>query len=104
MAQLPFSINFIKGTTANIIEIGGSLVINHIEKIYSDLSRNIDLTKNLKLVVNEVESIDITFVQLLLGLKKEYAISGNELTIDCHLSDESWALLNNAGFNKQLIN
>lgn len=104
MAQLPFSINFIKGTTANIVEIGGSLVINHIEKIFSDLSRNVDLTKNLKLVINEVEGIDITFVQLILGLKKEYSLSGKELTIECQLSDDSWALLNNAGFNKQLIN
>jgi anti-anti-sigma regulatory factor len=104
MAQTPFSINFSKGTNANIVEITGSLVINHIEKIYHDLSTNLDFSKNLKVVLDQVDNIDITFVQLLLSLKKQFGKSGLELTLQSKLSDDMWLLLNNAGFNKQLIN
>jgi anti-anti-sigma regulatory factor len=104
MPQSPFSINISKGTNANIVEITGSLVINHIEKIYHDLSTNIDFSKNLKVVLDQVENIDITFVQLLLSLKKQFGKSGLELTLQSKLSDDMWLLLNNAGFNKQLIN
>jgi anti-anti-sigma regulatory factor len=104
MPQSPFSINISKGTNANIVEITGSLVINHIEKLYHDLSTNLDFSKNLKVVLDQVENIDITFVQLLLSLKKQFGKTGLELTLQSNLSDDMWLLLNNAGFNKQLIN
>jgi hypothetical protein len=104
MAATPYSISYSKGTTANLIEISGSLVINHIEKIHAELLRTIDLTKNLKITVCQAEAIDITFIQIILALKKQYKLSELELSVVFDLSDDTWNLLNNAGFTKQLIN
>lgn len=104
MAQSPFSIVLSKDANANTVELSGSLAINHIEKIYDELSNHIDLAKNLQINVKAVENIDITFIQVLLSLKKEYNDLGLTLNISMDLSDDSWSLLHNAGFKNQFTN
>ncbi|MFT3741014.1 MAG: hypothetical protein QM786_19870 [Breznakibacter sp.] len=104
MAQLPFSIIHNRGANTNTLDISGSLVINYIEKIYDALSNDIDLTKNLNIRVKDVESIDITFIQVLFSLKKEFDDLGLTLNISLGLNDDSWSLLQNAGFKNQFIN
>ena len=104
MSQSSFSIVYSKGPGSNNIEVMGSLVINYIDKIHQELSNHVDLSKGLNIVVKKVENIDITFVQLLLSLQKEFNGLNLPIAISMELGDDSWSLLQNAGFKNQFIN
>ncbi len=97
MSQLPYSISFGKGVHTNTLEISGNLVINHIEKIYKEIAEKIDFSRNLNITIQSVENIDITFVQLVLALKKEYSEKQLSLEVVIDLPEDLWTLLKNAG-------
>jgi ABC-type transporter Mla MlaB component len=103
MSKLPYSVSFGKGISANSLEINGNLVINHIDKIYREISEKIDFSKPLNISVQNVENIDITFIQILLSLKKEFEEKKLELQISVDLSDDLWSLLKNAGIKQQYL-
>ena len=104
MSQNPYSINISKGTSSNTMEISGSLIINHIESIYTDLKGSLDFSKKHIIKLVEVESIDLTFIQMLLSLKKEFANYGTDFEIKLDLTEEHEALLKNSGFETQFHN
>ncbi len=80
----------------------GSLIINHIEKIYAELREKLKFDKAMTVVIDNPESIDITFVQLVISLKKTFAEKGLEFTVKSSLKDDMVQLISKAGLNKDL--
>ncbi|WP_282036085.1 STAS domain-containing protein [Saccharicrinis aurantiacus] len=95
----PFKIDVNKSDTETNIAVSGDLIINHIEKIKEGLDNSIDFSKNLTLDLNGITSIDITFIQLIISLKKSFQSSAKQIVFKNNFNDEIKTLLQNAGFN-----
>lgn len=102
MSQVPYTISYMNGPHSNTFELKGALVINHIENIYSAIQSKLEETKNVEVIVSDVTSIDLTFIQLLLSLKKTLAANQAEFRLSCQLTEDQTQLLKNAGFENQL--
>lgn len=95
----PFKIKVNQSDSETGIMVSGDLIINHIEKIKEAFDNAIDTSKDLTLDLNDVTSIDITFIQLVISLKKSFQSSGNQIVFKNNFNDEIMTLLKNAGFN-----
>ncbi|WP_075603320.1 STAS domain-containing protein [Saccharicrinis aurantiacus] len=98
----PFKIDVNKSDTETNIAVSGDLIINHIEKIKEVFDSSIDFSKNLIIDLNGINSIDITFIQLIISLKKSFQSSDNQIVFKNNFNDEVKILLQNAGFNNLL--
>ncbi len=103
MTEAPFSFSFLKGSQSDTIELTGLLIINHIEPIYTYFKDVLTFSKKIELKINAV-SIDLTFLQLLLSLKKEYLNKNIDFIIQLSLPDDQQQLLVNAGFDNRFFN
>lgn len=104
MSQSPYTISLTKGTSFNTLELNGSLIINHIENIYSELKEKIEFSKKHVVELKSVDGIDLTIIQLLLAMKKEFASYGTDFEVKLDLSEEHVQLLKNSGFDSQFHN
>lgn len=104
MSNAPYSVNISKAASYNTLKIKGSLIINHIEAIFEELNGKIDFSKKHIVDLSDVEGIDLTFVQMLLALKKEFTGYGTDFEIKLSLTDEHVQLLRNSGFETQFHN
>jgi hypothetical protein len=102
MSQAPYTISYMNGPRSNTFELKGALVIIHIENIYGAILSKLDVSKNVEMFITEVTSIDITFLQLIISLKKTLIAQGNEFSLTHQLSEDHMLLLKNAGFDNQL--
>lgn len=93
----PFKIHTKSTDTDVEIEISGDLIINHIEKIKVELDSVIDFSKDLVLKLDNPSSLDITFIQLVLSLKRSFQKNEKKLTFMGSFNDEISGLLTNAG-------
>lgn len=103
MSQSTYSIQLMKGSTHNTLELSGNLVINHMESIYKDLKASIDFSKKMILNVTQVKGIDLTGVQVLMSLKKEFESKGQSFELNITLTEEQQHLLDNAGFSSKFL-
>jgi hypothetical protein len=104
MNPAPYTISLTKETSQNIIDINGNLIINHIEVIYDELKGKLDFSKKTLLNVSKVEGIDLTFVQMLLSIQREFNDYGTDFYLTMDLNDEQLILLENSGFKNQFSN
>lgn len=81
----------------------GSMIINHIEKLYEELSELASPEEDLNITV-EADNIDITYVQLVIAMQKAWAASGKKLNITSNVPEDLEALLAKAGIDKEVIN
>jgi hypothetical protein len=102
--EAPYKIVLSKSSSYNTFEISGSLVINHIENIYKELKDKVDFSKKHIFQIEEIESVDLTFVQLLLALKNEFQSFGTDFEVKFNISDEQQLLFSNSGFVNQFHN
>ncbi|MCQ2235651.1 MAG: STAS domain-containing protein [Bacteroidales bacterium] len=86
------------------VRLSGSIIINHIEKVYDELKSQITPDDEVDLVVENPENIDITFVQLVLSMKKAWKESGKALNITTTLPDDLTTLLAKAGISLDTLN
>jgi len=86
-----------KGLTEAVFS--GQLVISNIEKITKDVRNNLKTDKSLHLVVKDVDSMDLTFIQLIISLVNSCEKSGNEVSTSIDVPHEIKLLLTNAGFS-----
>lgn len=103
MNQSPYAIQFMKGSLHNTLELSGNLTINHIESVYKDLKGSIDFSKKTILNINQVKGIDLTCIQILISLKKEFKENGLPIEINLHLTEDQQHLLDNAGFSSDFF-
>lgn len=86
------------------IVFSGSLIINYIEKIYDEIKETINEMKPLSIEISNPDNIDITFVQLIVSIKKTYSKAGVSLNVDAELKDDIIQLLDNSGLKNELNN
>ncbi|SMO58006.1 hypothetical protein SAMN06265379_10375 [Saccharicrinis carchari] len=98
----PFSIDIKQDNDLQKITFSGQLIINHIDAIKEEFIESINLTKPLSISVNYPDGIDITFIQLIVAIKKAYNKNGIHINVEGKLHDEALSLIANAGFNNLL--
>lgn len=86
------------------VRLTGSIIINHIEKVYDELKSQITPNDDVILLVENPENVDITFVQLVLSMKRAWKESGKSLKITTTLPDDLKNLLAKAGISIDTLN
>ena len=95
-----YAIQQVEKDSITEIHFSGSLIINHIAKIYEDLKGIVTKDKQYSLFIDNPESLDITFVELVISLKKSF----KELKVTSTLKDDILQLLTKNGLDKELNN
>ncbi|MCT4586528.1 MAG: STAS domain-containing protein [Carboxylicivirga sp.] len=98
METLPYTVICNELPEKSIVRFSGQLIINHIEKITDEVKNQLSFDKDLHIEINNPDSIDVTFIQLLLTLKTTLKGNGKQTVISSELNDDLKVLLNNSGF------
>lgn len=80
----------------------GNLIINHIEKIYGELQESLSTDNSVSVVIDDPENLDITFVQLVMAIKKSVTEKGHTFSIKTKLKDDLKQLVLKAGLEKEI--
>ncbi len=96
----PYKIDYIKSgkTTAETIILSGELSVNHIFSIRDELSDHINAHDNAEIIIKEVDIMDLSFVQLLISIKKLNPF----ITLKLQITNEQTDLLKVSGFYELL--
>jgi len=97
MAEI-FNIDYKKSNGTLDITFSGQLNINTINKITESVSSNLGKEQAIKLTVKDVDTIDLTFIQLLYSIKNSGTKKGCNVTLLMTLNEEIKSLIINAGF------
>lgn len=85
------------------IILSGQLTIVSIKKITESVKAQLNnKPKKVSITVNDVENIDLTFVQLLQSIKNSGVKNGFEIEASLKLPDDLSSLIKNAGFGSFL--
>jgi len=98
MDKLPYDIKIVDEQKKVSFRFSGQLIINYIEKIVEDVKGKVNLQKDLEVVVDNPDAIDVTFIQLILALKSTYSKQDKNVTFSFTLSEELKTLIVNSGF------
>lgn len=93
-----FSIDIKQHDHGQEIIFSGELVINHVNGIKEELMCSIDFERAINMRVINPASIDITFIQLVLAIKKAYEDNGINCEVQGKLNEDTFNLLANSGF------
>lgn len=85
-----------------VLKFGGDLVINHIDKMVAQLRQELAEPQDLSVVVADPSNIDMTFIQLVIALKKTAAENGKKFELKTTLKDDLKELVVKAGLDKEL--
>lgn len=92
-----------KDDGSNVITLSGNLTISNSKKIQQSLIEAFKPLKNISIEINEVENIDLSFIQLIYTLSVESKNFGKNINITSKLNEDLRLLIENAGFS-ELIN
>ncbi|HHU00859.1 STAS domain-containing protein [Xiashengella succiniciproducens] len=85
------------------IEFSGQLTIVSIKKVTESVKSQLsNKPEKVVILADNVENIDITFIQLLKAIKNSGSKNGFDVTYSLRLSDDLSSLVRNAGFEKLL--
>lgn len=85
------------------IEFSGQLTIVSIKKVTESVKSQLsNKPEKVVILADNVENIDITFIQLLKAIKNSGSNNGFDVTYSLRLSDDLSSLVRNAGFEKLL--
>ena len=85
------------------IILSGQLTIVSIKKITESVKTQLNnKPKKVSITVNDVENIDLTFVQLLQSIKNSGVKNGFEVEVSLKLPEDLSSLIKNAGFGSFL--
>jgi anti-anti-sigma factor len=103
MNETDVFINQIKNDDGSaVITLSGNLTISNSEKIQHSLIEAFKLSINISIEINEIENIDLSFIQLIYSLSKESKNFGKNINITSKLNEDMRLLIENAGFSKLL--
>jgi hypothetical protein len=85
------------------IDLGNQLVISSIKKIHKMLIESFEKGEDVSLYSSQIESIDLTGMQLLLWTQKHCEKTKTKLTMDIHYSKAVKEIIEKTGFSA-LIN
>ena len=84
---------------AVLLKIEGELTAGNVPAVQQRLLGVLPEAKSLRIVLQEVESMDLAFVQLLWSARRTAAALGKNFTVEGTLPDELRALLHTAGLD-----
>lgn len=84
------------------ITMEGDLTLQNAEQIKQNLVQALKQYQYLSLNIENVENIDLPFIQLLYALKKTVVNSGKELQIAALVPEDLQLILEHSGFDKGL--
>ncbi len=88
-----------------IITLEEDLSINNTENNQIEtIKKTVNENNNIRIVLKNVEDIDLTVIQLLYSIKKTCEKEDKKLEFDIKLPQKLDTLLKNTGFDKQIIN
>ncbi len=93
-----FSIDIKQHDNEQEIIFSGELIINHINAIKEELMGLIDFAKPINMRLINPTGIDITFIQIVLAIKKAYQDKGINCKLQGTINEETFNLLANSGF------
>nr|WP_321407181.1 hypothetical protein [uncultured Carboxylicivirga sp.] len=99
MENLPYKVVYNELPEKSVLQFSGQLIINYIENITEIVKEKVSATKDLDIQVDNPDSVDITFIQLVLSIKKTFELAGKEVSITTELKDELKTLIGNSGFS-----
>ncbi|TCO10932.1 STAS domain-containing protein [Natronoflexus pectinivorans] len=97
-----FNVDFKENNGQLDIALSGQLTINSIKKITEEIKSHIKNPKSVSVFVNDVDNIDLTFIQLLQSIKNSGKKNGYEVSFSMKLPEDLSALLKNAGFSNYI--
>jgi hypothetical protein len=104
MEKKPFEIKIKDDKQKLTVKFSGSLVINHIEDIITEIKDRVDFTKSLHINISNPDNIDLTFIQLVVSLQKSYLDNNLDFSVSAKIKDDLNLILTNAGFNNIILN
>jgi len=99
MESLPYTVIYSELPEKSKLSFSGQLIINHIEKITDIVNEKLSADRDLQMEIDNPESVDVTFIQLLLAITASVKANGKNVTISAELKDELKALIKNSGFS-----
>lgn len=88
----------------SIVVFRGALNINHISAIMEEIEELVNFENDVDIQIDSPESIDITFMQMLLAMRNSCIKKGSRFEIKSQVSDDILALMKNAGLDEFLNN
>lgn len=85
-----------------ILQFQGALVLQHIQALQKSLLKHARNTSQLLIQTSKVEALDVSFLQLLISLQKEYATNSKHLSLQLSLPAELEQLVIVSGFTTLL--
>jgi len=80
------------------LNIEGDLTLKNIKEIKDKLIANTKAYKNLNIQVKKVDNLDITFIQLIISIKKSF----HKVLINTEIPDHAKGIISNSGLQKFL--
>lgn len=80
----------------------GELSLRFIYEIREDIKSAISGVKNLKMIIRNVDMIDLSFLQLVISLQNKYKTEKKKISIEFEVDQENRDLMINSGFEELL--
>lgn len=81
-----------------MVVLKNKLTVDNAQKIYEELSAALFETKNIKVILKDIESIDISFVQLFCSFYKTAKEKGIQITVKKTFKEEHYDFFIKTGF------
>ena len=81
------------------LSFAGNLTIHNIQQIKQEVEQKLQKRKPLHVLVGNVVQLDLSFLQLLMALKKMHEKNSIPFAVQMELSQEIEQLLINSGFH-----
>ncbi|MBS2096815.1 hypothetical protein [Carboxylicivirga linearis] len=99
MDNLPYNVIYEELPEKEILRFSGQLIINYIENITEAVKNKVSVSKDLDVQIDNPDSIDVTFIQLLLSIIKTFEANDKNVSVTSELKDELKTLIGNSGFS-----
>lgn len=98
----PFSIAAADKQGTMTVTFSGNLIINHIEKIYEEMQELITPEQPVTFIIDNPDNLDITFVQMIISVKRLWKEKGSEFHVKTELKDDLKQLIAKVGLEREL--
>ncbi len=97
-----FQVQVKKSDDSLELVFSGQLTINYIHKIKDSVNGQIDFSRDISVLVDNPDNLDITFLQLLQSLKITAELNKRQFSVKAILPNELESLVSNSGFSDLL--
>ena len=85
------------------VEVEGTLTINSASYFVDEIKPVFEDYDYVDFHLNNIQALDLSFIQSLYHLKKLFGMQDKVITIDAQLSDELKKIITQSGFEKLIL-